>query len=223
MAIATTNDPSGKPIVLGAYVRDNGYGRVGRVTDIDFSFGLTSQARNSSDGGEAWLAGQFIPVSDEQRRGRWISILVHGGGSILVPADRVEVVDPFPFVNDMAALYFGEDPEVEVTRSSDLTQLRLLGGELRVWEPGVHGDEGERDLGRMYVLEALGVSLLVRERQDGTYVHVENEGVVREPLLVEVNNGGENAYGEDSAPHPSEDGTVHELSTDPTSKGVRHG
>lgn len=123
MAIATTNDPSGKPIVLGAYVRDNGYGRVGRVTDIDFSFGLTSQARNSSDGGEAWLAGQFIPVSDEQRRGRWISILVHGGGSILVPADRVEVVDPFPFVNDMAALYFGEDPEVEVTRSSDLAQL----------------------------------------------------------------------------------------------------
>lgn len=87
--------------------------------------------------------------------------------------------------------------ELQVTSSEDLTQLKLLGGELRIWEPGVHGDDNERDLGRMFVLEALGVSLLVRERQDGTYVHVEDEGVIRKPLLVEVDNGGEHPYGKE--------------------------
>lgn len=73
------------------------------------------------------------------------------------------------------------------------TVIHVLNAELRVWEP----NPAEGDLGRMYVLEALGATLLVRERQDGTYVHVEDEGVIRAPLLVEVNNGGEQVHGED--------------------------
>lgn len=81
-----------------------------------------------------------------------------------------------------------------VTTTSDmLTTSTGLGAELRVWEPNVH----ENDLGRMYVLEALGASAVIREREDGTYVHIEDEGVIRKPLLVEVNNGGEQDYGTD--------------------------
>jgi hypothetical protein len=68
--------------------------------------------------------------------------------------------------------------------------------EVRVFDP----DPEQGDVSRMYVMEAHGVSMLVYVRSDGsgTFVHVENEGIPPEhgPLLVEVNNGGENAYGE---------------------------
>lgn len=70
--------------------------------------------------------------------------------------------------------------------------------ELRAWPP----DETAGDLGIMYVLEALGVSIIVRDRADGLYVHlctVDAETPRRQPhlpLVVEVNNGGENQYGE---------------------------
>lgn len=60
------------------------------------------------------------------------------------------------------------------------------------------------DLGPMYVLDALGVSLLVRQRADGVYVHIDRDaesappaGTDDLPLIVEVNNGGENVYGEE--------------------------
>ncbi|WP_433444633.1 hypothetical protein [Nonomuraea sp. CA-141351] len=76
--------------------------------------------------------------------------------------------------------------------------------EVRVFDP----DPDQGDVSRMYVMEAHGVSMLVYVRNDGsgTYVHVENEGIPPEhgPLLVEVNNSGENTYdvpgGEDSPP-----------------------
>lgn len=74
-----------------------------------------------------------------------------------------------------------------------VTMIDVLGGQVRVWE----SDTLQNDLGRMYVMDALGVSVLVREREDGTYVHIEDEGVVRKPLLVEVDNGGEHSYGDD--------------------------
>lgn len=84
---------------------------------------------------------------------------------------------------------------VEYEATDMLSTVRVHGCELRVWEP----DAAQNDRGRMYVLDALGVTLLVREREDGTYVHVDDDGDTHPftgPLLVEVNNGGEHAYGE---------------------------
>ncbi|MFG2076906.1 DNA-directed RNA polymerase subunit alpha C-terminal domain-containing protein [Nonomuraea maritima] len=70
------------------------------------------------------------------------------------------------------------------------------GCEVRVFDP----DPDQGDVSPMYVMEALGVSMLVYVRKDGsgTYVHVEDEGIPegRGPLLVEVNNSGENTYGD---------------------------
>jgi hypothetical protein len=68
-------------------------------------------------------------------------------------------------------------------------------GELRVFAP--HPDDG--DLGRMLVLDALGVSLSVRQRADGLYVHVDDGEASTPPvgvadLLVEVRNAGESGH-----------------------------
>lgn len=69
---------------------------------------------------------------------------------------------------------------------------------------GYEAAEGDRS--RMYVLDVLGISVLVHQRPDGRmYVHVETTGTTSEPaagsagkaVAVEVNNGGENLYGED--------------------------
>lgn len=68
--------------------------------------------------------------------------------------------------------------------------------EVREWPPNT--DEG--DLGVMYVIDVLGVQITVRDRTDGLYVHVDVTDADRErldpelPLIVEVNNSGENEY-----------------------------
>jgi hypothetical protein len=71
--------------------------------------------------------------------------------------------------------------------------LPLPDGELRVFEP----DTSQGDLGPMYVLDVLGVSLLIRQRADGVYVHLDGDATshaVSSTLLVEVNNGGESEH-----------------------------
>jgi hypothetical protein len=90
---------------------------------------------------------------------------------------------------DLVALVEELEPTLGAYRPG---ALPLPEGELRVFEP----DASQGDQGRMYVLDVLGVSLLIRQRADGTYVHVDGdatsegiEGVTT--LLVEVNNGGE--------------------------------
>jgi hypothetical protein len=58
----------------------------------------------------------------------------------------------------------------------------------------VHGDRSDH-----FWLAALGVEVMVRRRDDGVYVSVENDGIDpgHGPLLVEVEHGGAIAYGED--------------------------
>jgi hypothetical protein len=73
------------------------------------------------------------------------------------------------------------------------TTLALPEGQLRVYEP----DPAAGDLGRMYVLDVLGISLLIRQRADGVYVHADSDATsaaVSSTLLVEVNNSGESEH-----------------------------
>jgi hypothetical protein len=106
---------------------------------------------------------------------------------------------------DGPLLYLAEHEAEEVLRDQqdrDLPVLILPGngllfalpllddGELRVFAP----DPAEGDLGRMWVLDVLGVLVLIRQRADGLYVHVDADATsqpVSTVLLVEVNNGGE--------------------------------
>lgn len=69
-------------------------------------------------------------------------------------------------------------------------------GEVRVYQPEPFTD----DASPMYVLDVLGVTVLVRRREGeggtDTYVHVDNDGWARGseytgPLRWEVMNGGE--------------------------------
>jgi hypothetical protein len=73
--------------------------------------------------------------------------------------------------------------------------FRFFGAELRWFS----ADEEENDHSDMYVLDALGISTLVRRRADDTYIHIDTlelPGPPRMPLAVEVNNGGEAIHGD---------------------------
>lgn len=88
---------------LGAHVKTSPYGYMGRVTRID-------RACPESD---AWLEGQQGLGDDpmQYRDVRWLSILVHGGGSVAVPdlPGFVRQVEPFTLDNLYAADYFPAD------------------------------------------------------------------------------------------------------------------
>jgi hypothetical protein len=82
----------------------------------------------------------------------------------------------------------------------DMAAVALPEGELRVFQP----EPEAGDLGPMYVLDVLGVSLLIRQRADGMYVHIDGDAISDPPtgsveggtttLLVDVNNGGEQEH-----------------------------
>jgi hypothetical protein len=46
-----------------------------------------------------WIEIQNIPVTEEQTKGTWLSILVHNGGSVVAPLDSITVIDKFDFIN----------------------------------------------------------------------------------------------------------------------------
>jgi hypothetical protein len=75
-----------------------------------------------------------------------------------------------------------------------MQRLTLPDGELRVWEPDSH----VTDIGRMYVLDLLGVCLLIREREDGVYVHLDRDSdTATDPerdVIIEFDNGGETVH-----------------------------
>lgn len=92
----------------------------------------------------------------------------------------------WPFVAPHAGTGATKNPHV----------IALPDGQLRIFEP----DEDEGDLGRMYVLDVLGMSVLVHERSDGIYIHIDadpvSDPVPNSRLIYEVNNGGEHYAGE---------------------------
>jgi hypothetical protein len=92
----------------------------------------------------------------------------------------------------------GDDPRF--TRHG----LSLLGG-AAAWR--YLADPQAADLSDHFWLAVLGVEVMVRRRPDGIYVSVEDDGIdlTHGPLLVEVNNGGANQYGDDHRDEQGDD------------------
>jgi hypothetical protein len=82
------------------------------------------------------------------------------------------------------------------TAGTDFRAFPLPGGLVRVFEPV----PASGDLGRMYVMDVFGMTLMIREREDGMYVAIDHDGesdpspLTYGPLGVEVNSGGEAAH-----------------------------
>ena len=85
---------------LGDYVTTPHYR--GRVHDAHFG----------CPEGALWLAGQTHLGADPTlfKDCRWVSILVSGGGAIVVPEQFVTVIKPFDLDNDSEGLYFPKRP-----------------------------------------------------------------------------------------------------------------
>lgn len=95
---------------LGAHVRTTPGSRAaadeltGRVTEVH-AYGCPES--------DAWLRGQRLLGDDPARfaDARWISVLVHGGGAVVLPdlPAYVERVEPFTLDNLYAVDYFPAD------------------------------------------------------------------------------------------------------------------
>jgi hypothetical protein len=71
----------------------------------------------------------------------------------------------------------------------------IPGGEVRI----LPRSQEAGDRSDLYVLDVLGLTVLVRVRDRDTFVHIDGDGmgeIQRRPLVVEVFNGGETDYGE---------------------------
>ncbi len=71
----------------------------------------------------------------------------------------------------------------------------IPGGEVRV----LPRSEQVGDRSDIYVLDVLGLTVLVRVRDGDTFVHIDGDGmgeIQRMPVVVEVFNGGESSHGE---------------------------
>lgn len=73
--------------------------------------GRISNVHYSCPENNTWLRSQTLlgPDPMQYKDDRWVSILVHEGGSIAVPDRFVRVVDPFPIRNDSIGMYFPLD------------------------------------------------------------------------------------------------------------------
>lgn len=100
MSAATECQP-----VLGDWVRTTTHGHVGRVYAI----------HHYCPEDESWLACQSIPVPAELVDKPWCSVLVDGGGAVVVPISLCNVLDDHPkrLRHWGAGLYFREEVECE--------------------------------------------------------------------------------------------------------------
>lgn len=105
---------------LGDYVRTN-YGQTGRVTEV----------HHWCPQDAAWLMGQADARMRDHRDSPWVSVLVHNGGSVVVPGALCEQVEPFDLVNDFAVVYFRD------SETDDLDELRAAVAAIRdAWDGG---------------------------------------------------------------------------------------
>jgi len=87
---------------LGEYVITGKYNYRGRVTAIHTSFDRTGE-------NEKWLNAQSVKVTDEERNGKWYSVLCKDGGSVLVSeSDITKKEQPYPLNNLWESEYFNQ-------------------------------------------------------------------------------------------------------------------
>lgn len=82
---------------LGAYVKTARHGYTGRVHAVHYG----------CPEGAAWQSMQSYDVTAAPTK-RWVSILVHGGGSVAFPETLVEPIAPFALDNNSAVFHFGK-------------------------------------------------------------------------------------------------------------------
>ena len=68
----------------GDYVTSAKHGYSGRA--YKFSFLTNKDAE--------WVAAQNTPLTIEEIRGRFVSILIHEGGAVMVPESSITIIDP---------------------------------------------------------------------------------------------------------------------------------
>ena len=88
-----------KHIRLGDYVETTVHGHKGRVSGIAGIFGDTGETNS-------WLSRQQPAYDKAQKFERWISILCHDRGSVMVAESRVKIIEKFDFSNPYADEYF---------------------------------------------------------------------------------------------------------------------
>ena len=90
-----------KKIRLGDYVETEFHGYKGRVTGIAQCFDDTNETNS-------WFIRQEPSYDKEAKMERWISILCHNGGAVLVAESRVNQIGKFDFKNPYADEYFAD-------------------------------------------------------------------------------------------------------------------
>lgn len=86
-------------VSFGDYVVvNNRNGHFGRVTEI----------HPKCPQGRDWIEGPRAPVTAAQVAAPWVSILVRGGGAVVVPMSDCEVIEPFDMHNRFTKTYWPE-------------------------------------------------------------------------------------------------------------------
>jgi len=86
-------------VALGDYV-DAPHGMTGRVTKI----------HHQCPEDKGWIGMQSPAYSQQElARERWVSVLVHNGGSICVTENRLRMCKKFKLNNSWAGFYFGKN------------------------------------------------------------------------------------------------------------------
>ena len=86
-------------------------------------------------------------------------------------------------------------PDASAGPRPEPVTVRFFGAEIR-WYPA---NQEEDDHSDMYVVDVLGLSIVIRRRAGDTYIHVDTQETAEQPrlpLAIEVDNGGEAAYGQ---------------------------
>ncbi len=87
---------------LGDWVIGLNYGHVGRVCAKYHNFAGTNATQE-------WLDHQEMPIPDSFLDKPWYSILVHGGGAVLIAEDDLEVIQPRDSLDNIWADHYFRD------------------------------------------------------------------------------------------------------------------